>query len=202
MTRFGSLDFPSDVLAYLVTHGHDHASIAKYSARVEDDLHGIQPWLAAPHGLAKIWDIGCGLAGLTALLLRYDRTWLYCLTDGSPDAERRVGFKPDTKGSFDVEIAAMFVQANKAPSSAARVEQWLAGECTLAISLKSWGHHYPIGVYLDEVRQALAPGGRLIIDIRTGTDGADELCANGFQLVGKVLEKPKRRRLVFEREAA
>jgi SAM-dependent methyltransferase len=40
------------------------------------------------------------------------------------------------------------------------------GPLDLVISLASWGFHYPLRTYLDQVHRALAPGGRLILDVR------------------------------------
>ena len=45
----------------------------------------------------------------------------------------------------------------------------------LAISLLSWGFHYPVSTYLDQAHKLLRPGGVLIMDIRQGTDGRKEL---------------------------
>ncbi len=45
----------------------------------------------------------------------------------------------------------------------------------LVISLISWGFHYPVSTYARPVYGALAPHGVLILDVRRGTAGKDEL---------------------------
>ena len=45
----------------------------------------------------------------------------------------------------------------------------------LVLSLISWGFHYPVGVYLDRVYELLNDDGRLILDVRTRTDGLNVL---------------------------
>ena len=36
----------------------------------------------------------------------------------------------------------------------------------LVVSLISWGFHYPLSTYLDQVYERMAPGGVLILDVR------------------------------------
>ena len=50
----------------------------------------------------------------------------------------------------------------------------------LIVSLRSWGFHYPIPVYLERVVANMADGGVLITDIRRGTAGVDQL-RNAFE---------------------
>jgi SAM-dependent methyltransferase len=64
----------------------------------------------------------------------------------------------------------------------------------LVISLIAWGFHFPLSVYLDEVLRALRPGGRIIVDLRSGSDGEELLTSRG--LAHKVLlAHPKFRRV-------
>jgi hypothetical protein len=51
------------------------------------------------------------------------------------------------------------------------------------ISLKSWGHHYPVEVYLEFVKHNLAATGVVLLDIRENTNGRQVLEANGFKVV-------------------
>ena len=39
----------------------------------------------------------------------------------------------------------------------------------------SWGFHYPVSTYIDEVVKTLSERGHLIIDVRKGTDGLNIL---------------------------
>jgi SAM-dependent methyltransferase len=42
----------------------------------------------------------------------------------------------------------------------------------LIVSLLSWGYHYPVDVYIDDVSQSLSQNGKLILDVRKGTEGS------------------------------
>jgi len=50
----------------------------------------------------------------------------------------------------------------------------------MVISIASWGFHYPLSTYLDQVEQALAPGGRLILDLRRH-QGQEQELAHRFE---------------------
>lgn len=45
----------------------------------------------------------------------------------------------------------------------------------LVFSLVSWGYHYPVTDYLEDACALLRPGGTLILDVRTGTDGREKI---------------------------
>ncbi len=45
----------------------------------------------------------------------------------------------------------------------------------LVLSLLSWGFHYPVHIYLDQVYQLPSPDGIVILDVRKGTDGVPKL---------------------------
>ncbi|MGK0448192.1 MAG: SAM-dependent methyltransferase, partial [Polaribacter sp.] len=45
----------------------------------------------------------------------------------------------------------------------------------LIISIISWGFHYPVETYLDEVFDNLKPGGTLIVDVRKDSNGLELL---------------------------
>jgi ribosomal protein RSM22 (predicted rRNA methylase) len=52
----------------------------------------------------------------------------------------------------------------------------------LVISILSWGWHYPIDTYLDQVLASTSPGSLLRVDLRAGTDGREKLLPH-FQLI-------------------
>ena len=74
---------------------------------------------------------------------------------------------------------------------------WLPEALDLVISLISWGFHYPVAVYADQVREILRPGGRVILDVRKGTDGREQLEAR-FPRVLQISETRKKERLCAE----
>ena len=75
--------------------------------------------------------------------------------------------------------------------------------CDLIVSRQSWGHHYPVATYAELAMRSLRPGGRIIIDLRRGTGGLEELSARGFQRISEdILGGLKSERLVFARNEA
>jgi SAM-dependent methyltransferase len=65
----------------------------------------------------------------------------------------------------------------------------------LVLSLLSWGYHYPISVYLDQVSDLLTPGGTLVVDVRKPSDG-EELLHERFPSLTVIYETEKYRRVV------
>ncbi len=74
----------------------------------------------------------------------------------------------------------------------------LPQQVDLVISLISWGFHYPVATYLDRTHELLKPGGRLILDVRKGTGGLEEIRAKYGNATVISAEK-KRQRIVATR---
>jgi SAM-dependent methyltransferase len=139
----------------------------------------------------NVLDIGCGLAGIDALLVRKFGARRVHLLDGDGSASQVNGWNRATDAWNDVEKGVELVRVNGGPDI--EVITHIAGrqlqiddQLDLVISLRSWGHHYPIPVYLPLVRQVLRSDGMLILDIRRKTDGVQQLEAAGFTQVGKI----------------
>lgn len=200
----GVYKFPAGVARYLLGEaGHDRASLEKYTERVASDCKPILP-LAPP--LARIWDIGCGIGAHAVYLAGVcgGAQPLLWLTEGDGQTPRKVGFVPGTEAWFDVKQSLAFARANL--PTGASVKGVTADPhddflCDLVVSLKSWGHHYPVSTYLPAVKRRLDVGGRLVIDIRAGTGGDKKLEAAGFAPVAILVDKPKRKRIVYEHRA-
>jgi 16S rRNA G1207 methylase RsmC len=65
----------------------------------------------------------------------------------------------------------------------------------IVISLISWGFHYPVSTYLDQVYNLLATGGTLIIDVRKD-QGGEDILKNKFDTFKVILEAQKYRRVI------
>lgn len=176
----------------------------KYRARVLRDFETIKPWL--PKSVSRIVDIGCGLAGVDVHLARETKARSVVLIDGDGTGSRKMGFVDNTRAWSDVEIGAELVEANLPGISIygfaegnIKKSTWLW--CDLLISLKSWCHHYPAETYLGLVQRSLEFHGRMILDIRTGTNGLAVLEAGGFRSIGIAYSTAKADRHVFERIA-
>jgi hypothetical protein len=68
-------------------------------------------------------------------------------------------------------------------------------EMDLVVSLISWGFHYPLSTYLDQVYNLLRTGGHLIIDLRYREGGLEEL-EKRFSSVTKISEFTKSCRIL------
>ncbi|HEX5138920.1 MAG TPA: class I SAM-dependent methyltransferase [Planctomycetota bacterium] len=158
-----------------------------------------------PRRAAAILDIGCGVGGIDVLLHRhYGSPRLYLADRTETSGEVYYGFSE--RGAFynSLEATRRLLVANGVPESALRFRE--VGEpcrldvpegVDLAISLISWGFHYPVEVYADQVRALLRPGGRVILDARKGTDGRAQLEAR-FPRVTRISESRKKERLCAE----
>jgi hypothetical protein len=171
----------------------------KYASRVHREFRELKPWL--PRQVQAVVDIGCGFAGIDVLLARHFGPLCDVrLIDGNGQAPRRGGFEPAGLPWYDVQYGARFVRDNTGVivTTAMVPPEPTPWPCDLLISLKSWGHHYPVGTYTDFASRSLRCGGTLIIDIRKGTDGAEALQDCSFVLRGRVGGTAKTDRLCFE----
>lgn len=155
-------------------------------------FEAMRPWL--PTKCAALLDIGSGRAEIDALLARHwtPRPEIHLL-DGDGSGKQISGFVQSCGPWKDVNAGAVLLREQ---GIACEVHSAFPnGEFDLIISSLSWCHHYPADVYLDRVRAALR--GRLIADVRRGTDGAAKLAAH-FRFLAVIAETRKTQRMVFE----
>ncbi|MHB1086133.1 MAG: hypothetical protein ACYCZ0_00100 [Minisyncoccota bacterium] len=188
-------DHPRRVTEYFGDIGtRDWREVAETIAA--EQMADIQPWL---QGVKTSLDIGCGLAGLSIMLGNRSGVETVHLVDGGGGVSSKVGFGSRLPWS-DVAIAAALARANL---TGTKVVAYRADDlpgaipADLIVSMKSWGHHYPVGVYADFARRSLNPGGIAVLDIRRGSGGFEEMEAAGFVPVGKISETPKSERFAF-----
>lgn len=125
------------------------------------------------------------MAGIDALLYRHygGRADLYLLdrtqTDG---AAFTYGMGAVERFYNALGLARGLLVANGVPAAQITLLEAVPGftlppelRFDLVISLISWGYHYPVETYLDQVHAALNPGGHLILDVRKGHGGEDAL---------------------------
>jgi len=147
-------------------------------------------------------DIGCGFALYDTFLLRhygYPRDMHLYLLDKTTDLqeEKDKGFKGGgfrkegisfytnlecasdiliTNGASEENIHSLIATENP-------LSQLESSSFDLVFSLLSYGHHYPVSTYLEEVKRLLTRGGVLVLDLRVidgVTQGLKELEKNGF----------------------
>lgn len=141
---------------------------------------------ALPLDASLILDIGCGAAGIDILLYRHyarhnpPQIYLADLSETSPVIRYDFSSSPAIYNSL--EVARSLLSMNGIPMGLIHIispQQLalldIAGKFNLVISTIAWGFHFPVPTYLDTVYRPLAHSGRLIMDIRSGTDGIDHL---------------------------
>jgi SAM-dependent methyltransferase len=158
---------------------------AAYTADMQRETATLLPFLPEP--CANVLDIGCGIAGIDVLLYRHlgDRLRTLHLLDKSAVA-RNIFYGFGAAGAFynSLPLARRVLVANGVPADRIRlIEATDANDVPvdtpldLVISIISWGFHYPVATYLEQVHARLRPGGRLILDVRKDQGGEAALAA-------------------------
>jgi SAM-dependent methyltransferase len=172
--------------------------------RFDTDMQGeysrIGEWL--PAKASAILDIGCGLGGIDVLLFDHygrDQDLRFYLVDRTQvDGLITYGFGPSTPFYNSLDLTRQVLVGNGLPAESlhlldaaddARLD--IPEPVDLIISLISWGFHYPVSTYIDEAHRLLRPSGRLILDIRGGTEGLAQVEAR-FTDVQVISDQGKR----------
>jgi len=129
----------------------------------------MRPYL--PQEARRILDIGSGLAAIDVRLHQiYPDAHLYLLDQTGLDVE--YGIETDQAFYNSQAAARDLLRANGVPLDRIHLleatpdyEIGVEG-VDLALSLFSWGWHYPLGAYARAVAGAVVPGGILIVDVR------------------------------------
>ncbi|MBI4224909.1 MAG: class I SAM-dependent methyltransferase [Candidatus Sungbacteria bacterium] len=138
----------------------------------------LKPYL--PAHARTILDIGAGVGGIDILLGKHyeqDKPMIYLLD--KTEMPKKVYYGLEQKGCYYNSLSLakdMLVQNGLTAGHIITQEADndyrinFDAKFDLVISLISWGFHYPIATYLDQVYALLAPGGILILDVRKGTE--------------------------------
>lgn len=175
-----------------------------FIADMFNEYEEIKPWL--PGECSAILDIGCGCGGIDALLYAHYKCGrsidLYLLDKTSITKEIHYGFRK--RGAFynSFHVTQRLLCQNGVPAENMHLLEVTpdyrinarAG-VDLAISLFSWGFHYPVSTYINQVHGILRQAGHVIIDIRKNTDGLKEL-EQKFAKVQIISEAGKRVRVL------
>lgn len=135
-----------------------------------------------PAKAERILDIGCGMAGIDALLSEHygHEVDLYLADKQGQSPRIRLGFAKDASHYHDFGGAFSLLSANGVNPGRVHAidlarDKFPPEPFDIVISLLSWGFHYPIDDYVPRVN----PGGVIIADIRLGTNGERLLGALG-----------------------
>jgi SAM-dependent methyltransferase len=173
----------------------------QYAADVRQDFEMLRPHL--PLDASATLDIGCGMAGIDALLCRHYRNPAIHLLDGTGHTDVRVLFHPVMKPYNSMPIARKLLETNGVAGD--RIFEWppdpaaAVPQCDLVLSLLSWGFHYPVTTYLALAENVLTPGGRLILDVRKGFRGMETITAR-LELVSVISTTVKADRACFRKK--
>jgi SAM-dependent methyltransferase len=137
-----------------------------------------------PETANNILDIGCGIAGLDLLISRHydNKVNINLLDKSTTDNDVHYGF--EKRGSFynSLSLSKKVLVENGIQENNIFLQEATNDNAInfdkkfdLIISIISWGFHYPIEVYLDEVYNKLSVGGILIVDVRKESDGLEQL---------------------------
>eukprot|EP00227_Mantoniella_beaufortii_P009727 CAMPEP_0197576116 /NCGR_PEP_ID=MMETSP1326-20131121/1255_1 /TAXON_ID=1155430 /ORGANISM="Genus nov. species nov., Strain RCC2288" /LENGTH=167 /DNA_ID=CAMNT_0043138975 /DNA_START=444 /DNA_END=948 /DNA_ORIENTATION=+ len=145
---------------------------------------GLKPFLpTAPP--ARVLDIGCGLALYDYFMFEHfnfdSRVHIYLFdktTNDIEDASTFVGggWNPTGKFSFYTSLtcASEILKNNTGlpynihpvVASKVNIQRMEEESFDVIYSLLSYGHHYPVSTYLDDVFRLLRSGGTLVLDLR------------------------------------
>lgn len=156
--------------------------------------------------VGRVLDIGCGMAGIDALISKcYDHEVEIHLMDGTAAGKVQAGFHEKSLEPWnDLALSRALLEKNgvrpeyiftHAPDPDATIEN-----CDVILSLLSWGHHYPAAHYAALAERSLRPGGIVILDVRHGKPGLE---STQFGEVGQIalegINRTKSTRRIYER---
>jgi SAM-dependent methyltransferase len=172
---------------------------------IHAEYRALRPLLA---GLApgRIADIGCGYAFFDLFAAR-DLGASVLLIDLEANERRHFGFQPEGAAYSSLAVARALLVANGVPDdriatlNPGTADPVAAGPVDLAVSFLSCGFHYPVSLYAGFFRQAVRPGGSVIVDLRAATATAQ---AAELAVLGTLddLDAPPKARRVHLRKAA
>lgn len=188
---------PPESLTYLCHQRTDYCELISriYLADMKKELHLIEPHL--PEKIVKVLDIGCGLAGIDVLIAKRYGAKILLLDKNGLEDKSKIGFQ----NAQDFAAYNSFVYTKQLMEQNGirdvgyydvNVGEPIGERFDLILSLYSWCFHYPFDVYATKVRNALLPGGRVVVDVRKGQE---------IPWKGQVIrDGRKSRRMVFKAE--
>lgn len=174
-------------------------------ATIGADVEQISACLGAGP-VARLCDIGCGYAFHDLLLSRVLNLTDILLIDIEHTPERHHDFNRRGAGYSNLERARELIMRNSPPGQQPHVSclnpqrqaMDFSQSFDLVISLLSCGFHYPVDTYLEFFERCLAPGGRIVLDLRR-SENHDSLF-DGFRIEREINGDEKSARVVLVRK--
>ena len=153
----------------------------------------------------EVLDIGCGIAGYWALFAG-TKINLFLIDKDSKDDSIQYGYKKficSYYNSLDMTFKLLIenkFNREKIHISEATEDNKIAFDTKfdLILSLRSWGFHYPVEIYLDKVKKKISKNGILFLDIRKGTSGKQVIEDHGFRVLEVAADNMKFQRVLFQ----
>jgi SAM-dependent methyltransferase len=150
---------------------------------MRDEYNSIKHVL--PNSCSTVLDIGCGVAGIDVFIERHysGQAPDFYLLDKSR-VEQSVFYMFHEQAAFynSLNVAGETLHANGISNgrihlieATDRNEIGMGAPVDLALSLLSWGFHYPVATYVERVHELLSEHGVVILDVRKGTDDIEVL---------------------------
>ncbi|MEN9625945.1 MAG: hypothetical protein RL557_273 [archaeon] len=175
-----------------------------FSEEMNKEYQGMKALL--PQNASAILDVGCGVAGIDVLLYKHysnSKPKIYLLD--KTEIPKKVYYSYTEKGCYynSLVTSKNILEMNGVPAAQIFLQEAQDNKITfdakfdLAVSLISWGFHYPLSTYLDEVYEKMSLGGVLVIDLRKipNADPVTKL-RNKFGEVKIITESEKHTRVV------
>jgi len=173
-----------------------------YRKDMSDEYQSIKEYL--PDNCSSVLDIGCGVAGIDVFLSQHYTSQKidFFLLDKSK-ITKGIYYRFNKEAAFynSLQIAGNMLAINGIPLDSIHLMEACSehkismdGKVDLVLSLISWGYHYPLVTYLDEVVEILNERGVIIIDLRMGTDGMQAL-QERFEIVDVIFKNKKQIRV-------
>lgn len=152
----------------------------EFSRDISREYEEIKNYL--PEKFDNVLDIGAGVAGIDVFLFHHNKeNNPKIITLDKTQLDKNIFFKYDKANSYynSADVSTNFLLENGIPRSNITTLEAndngtidIDSSIDLIISLKSWGFHYPVSFYLEEVNRILSPNGTIIMDLRrTNSDG-------------------------------
>lgn len=169
-----------------------------FIADIQSEIDSVRAYL--PAHVENLLDIGFGIGGIDVLL--YDAVKpkkMFLIDKNKTDPVIWYGFEKQGAAYNSLRYADQLLHDNGIPASAYALididtQPFPDETFDLIVSFISWGFHYPIQTYLEQVKKALSAAGVLIVDVRKGT-GGEELLRNAFASVTVIQDMGKSKRL-------
>ncbi len=178
----------------------------EFNKDMESEYSKLKQYL--PQNANSILDIGCGVAGIDVFINNHYTNKINIFLIDKTEIDKNVYYNYEKRGSFynSLKVAKSLLEINGVDSSQINLQEATASneikfkqKFDIVISLISWGFHYPVLTYLDEVYKKMNKNGILILDLRKHTGGEKDI-EKRFANYQIIFENKKYMRILAKKE--